>query len=314
MTALIAGTPPPGDDYDADIVILAHCRPRETIAAIRSAAAQAGCRHHVIVLDQASPEAMRAELAAAVCSLFNVALYRIEENLGVPGGRNLASALGRGRAIVALDNDAVFASPDVVAGAAAALAAAPDLAAIGFRILAADGISLDATSWGYPKSLLPRAAETFAAAAFVGCGHALARRCFEALGGYDAALFFAWEEYEFARRTIDAGWRIEYRGDLAVIHAVSPEARIAWNSGRWRYFVRNRLLIAHDWHGKPGMLPRALLYLLRGARAGRLRETAAAIAEAMVLVRDRQRRRARRAARLYLRHHETAHRLGRAPS
>ncbi|MHB1303285.1 MAG: glycosyltransferase family 2 protein [Acidiphilium sp.] len=313
MTALIAGTPPPEGDYDADIVILAHCRPRETIAAIRSASAQAGCRHHVIVLDQASPEPMRSELAAAVCSLFNVALYRIDENLGVPGGRNLASALGRGRAIVALDNDAVFASPDVVADAAAALASTPDLAAIGFRILAADGISLDATSWGYPKSLLPRAAETFAAATFVGCGHALARRCFEALGGYDAALFFAWEEYEFARRAINAGWRIEHQGALAVIHAVSQEARITWNSGRWRYFVRNRLLIAHDWHGHVGMLPRMALYLLRGLRAGRPRPTLEAIAEAFRLARTRPRRRARRATRLYLRRHETAHRLGRAP-
>lgn len=289
---LLAGSAPPERDYDADIIILAHHRAAETLAAIKSASAQTGCAHHVIVLDQDSPPAMRAMLTEAVAALANVALYAIDANLGVPGGRNLATALGRGRAIVGLDNDAVFAGPRIVADAASRLAADPGLAAIGFRILAADGVSLDATSWGYRKFLLPRAAQTFPAKTFVGCGHALSRRCFSALGGYDASLFFAWEEYEFACRALDAGWRIEHHGDLAVIHAVSPEARVEWRGERWRYFVRNRLSIAHDRHGPLGMIPRACLYLARGSRTGRTAATFAAIAEAMRLARTRPRRRA----------------------
>lgn len=309
MTILLAGTEPPARDYDADIIILSHHRPRETIAAIRSASAQIGCDHHIIVLDQNSSAAMRADLIAQVNTIPNAVLYGIDDNRGVPGGRNLASARGRGRAIVALDNDAVFAAPDIVTRAAARLAAAPDLAAIGFRILAADGMALDLTSWGYPKSLLAHAARHFTTTIFVGCGHALSRRCFDALGGYDATLFFAWEECEFARRAINAGWRIEHQGDLAVIHAISPEARVAWGGERWRYFVRNRLLIAHDWHGWPGMLPRAALYLLRGLRAGRPLATLAAMAEAIRLARTRPRRAASAAALLYLHTHETAHRF-----
>ncbi|MGC9270445.1 glycosyltransferase family 2 protein [Acidiphilium sp.] len=309
MIALLAGTPPPARRYDADVVILSHLRAEATVAAIRSAAAQTGCDHHVIVLDQNSPAEMRARLIAAVTPLRNVALYGIAENRGVPGGRNLATALGHGRAIIALDNDAVFSTPDVVANAAARLAILPDLGVIGFRILAADGTALDATSWGYPKSLLAAAARRFTTTTFVGCGHALSRACFDGLGGYDASLFFAWEEYEFARRAIAAGWHIEHHGDLAVTHAVAAEARVAWQGERWRYFVRNRLMIAHDWHGYAGMLPRGLIYFARGVLAGRAGATIAATIEAVRIAAGRPRRRAGVISRGYIMAHETAHRL-----
>ena len=306
---LLAGTPPPGHAYDADIVILSHHRPRETIAAIRSAAAQTGIDSHVIVLDQNSPPSMRATLMAAIAEFPHVALYGVGQNFGVPGGRNRASALGHGRAIIALDNDAIFAGSDTAARAALRIAGTADLAAIGFRILAVDGNSLDLMSWGYPKRLLPRADGFFATTTFVGCGHAVSRACFERLGGYDDSLFFTWEEYEFARRAIAAGWRIEHHGDLSVIHEVAAEARVNWNAGRWRYFVRNRLLIAHDWHGLPGFLFRTGVYLARGASKSRLRPTLDAIVEAYALARIRPRHKETAEARHYVFRNETRHRL-----
>ncbi|UNC14787.1 MULTISPECIES: glycosyltransferase family 2 protein [Acidiphilium] len=306
---LLAGTPPPGHAYDADIVILSHHRPRETIAAIRSAAAQTGLDSHVIVLDQNSPPGMRAALATVATEFPHVALYGVGQNFGVPGGRNRVSALGHGRTIIALDNDAVFAARDTAARAAIRIAGTADLAAIGFRILAADGRSLDLTSWGYPKRLLPRADGFFAATTFVGCGHALSRACFERLGGYDESLFFTWEEYEFARRAIAAGWRIEHHGDLAVIHEVSPEARVNWNAGRWHQYVRNRLLIAHDWNGLSGFLFRAGIYLARGINACRLRPTLDAIAEAHALARTRPRHQETAETRHYVFRNEIRHRL-----
>lgn len=304
---LLAGTAPPTRPYDADIVILSHHRLAETIAAIRSAAGQTGCDHHVIVLDQNSPAPMREALSATIAALPNVALYGIDRNLGVPGGRNHATALGAGRAIIALDNDAVFTTTDVVARAASRLAASR-LAAIGFRILAADASTLDLTSWGYPKSRIGAAAQTFATTTFVGCGHALSRACLDAIGPYDDTLFFTWEEYEWSRRAIAAGWRIEYHGDLSVTHAVSGEARIGWNGTRWRYFVRNRLLIAHDWHGTAGMIPHALFYFARGLGTLRMVETLGAITEAYRIAPNRARHPAG-ASNAYIHSHETIHRL-----
>ncbi|HQT89586.1 MAG TPA: glycosyltransferase [Acidiphilium sp.] len=306
---LCGGQAPPLRAYDADIVIISHFRPDETVAAIRSAQAQAGGDFWVIVLDQASDPAMRAQIMAALAGLDRVAFYTIEANLGVPGGRNLACGLGRGRVIVALDNDAVFANEAVVATAVARLRDAPALGVIGFRILARDGVALDATSWGYPRSLQARAAERFSATTFVGCGFAMARRCFDALGGFDATLFFTWEEYEFSRRAIEAGWLIAYHGDLSVCHAVAAEARVAWRGDRWGYFVRNRLVIAHDWHGWLGMGPFLLLYGWRGLRMRQARATLRAMAAGMVMARTRRVRRASTASRRYIWAHETRARL-----
>ncbi len=306
---LLAGAIPPAADYDADIVILSHHRLAETMLAIRSAQAQTGIRRHIIVLDQNSPAALRAELAAAIGNAADAALYGIEENLGVGGGRNLATALGHGRAIIALDNDAVFARPDIVADACARFVTDTSLGVIGFRILSANGFSLDETSWGYPRALLPRAAERFATTTFVGCGHAISRACWNRLGGYDASLFFTWEEYEFSLRAIAAGWRIEHHGDLSIVHAVAPEARVVWKDARWRRYVRNRLLICHDWHGVAGMMPRMAIYLALGLRSGWLRETLRGIADAWAESKTRPRRIMPSEMRAYTWAHETRARV-----
>ena len=312
---LLAGRAPParGDDardYDADIVIISHFRVAETMAAISSAQAQAGGAFWVIVLDQGSDQAMRDQVSALVARLARVAFYGIAENLGVPGGRNLACGLGRGRVMVALDNDAVFAGRWVVAQAVRRIEAAPRLGVIGFRILAADGGTLDATSWGYPRTMIGRAAERFDATTFVGCGYAMRRRCFEQVGGFDARLFFTWEEYEFARHAIAAGWEIAYHGDLAVHHAVTAQARVRWEGARWGYYVRNRLLIAHQWHGWLGMVPLMAVYGLRGLLAGRVRATMQAMIEAVRMARQRARLRMGAGARAYIWRNETSRRFG----
>ena len=100
------------------------------------------------------------------------------------------------------------------------------------------------SSWGYPTSLLPRAGESFDTVTFVGAGHAIRRAAWD---GYDEALFFCWEEFDFCLRAIERGWRIRYRGDIAVRHKVSPEQRVAWSGTRWFHFVRNRLYIERKW-------------------------------------------------------------------
>ena len=306
---LLAGSVPPARDYDADIVIISHFRAAETMAAIRSAQAQIGGDFWVVVLDQGSDEAMRDQVSALVAGLERVAFYGISVNLGVPGGRNLACGLGRGRVMVALDNDAVFAGREVVAQAVQRIEAAPRLGVIGLRILAADGGTLDATSWGYPRAMIGRAQARFYATTFVGCGYAMRRRCFEQVGGFDAGLFFTWEEYELARRAIAAGWVIAYHGDLAVRHKVTAQARVSWGGARWGYYVRNRLVIAHEWHGWLGMVPFMVIYGGRGLLAGRWRASGTAMMEAVRMARaravGRTRRRMGAAGRAYIWRHET---------
>ena len=256
-------------DYDADVIILALDRAEDTVAAIGSARAQAGIAKHVWVADQGSRPENLALLAAAVEGAADATLVQLDRNWGVAGGRNRATALGTGRCVFALDNDAEFAGEDTLADAARALEAEPDLAAIACRILVFTTGADDLSSWGYPPGLLPRAAESFDTVTFVGAGHAIRRSDFEASGGYDDALFFCWEEFDFALRAINMGRRIRYRGDIAVRHKVSGERRFAWNGTRWYHFVRNRIYIGLKYGaGLSSLLPRFLAYQVKGVRNG----------------------------------------------
>ncbi len=299
----------PASAYDADVVILALDRVEETIAAIASTLTQRGVSRHVFVIDQGSQPENLVRLAAFVRDRLDVSLISLATNCGVAGGRNRGSALGHGRIIFGLDNDAEFADANTLACAVAALNADPALAAIGCRILVhADG-SDDLSSWGYPPRLLRRAADCFDTTTFVGAGHAIRRTAWQDCGGYDEALFFCWEEYDFCLRAIAHGWRVRYRGDISIRHKVSPEQRFAWSSVRWFYFVRNRLYISRKW-GAPwlALVPRAAGYLLRGARNGVCMQTVRAFAAAVRLSRDVVPSRLDAAARAYLCANDTAHR------
>jgi GT2 family glycosyltransferase len=303
-----AARPPPGP-YDADVVILALDRAAETEQAIASALAQRGVRRHVLVVDQGSSEANLARLAACVAGRDDATLVRLERNWGVAGGRNRGTALGRGRAVVALDNDAEFADADTLARAVAALDDDPRLAAIGLRIVTfADG-SDDLSSWGYPPGLLARAGESFDAVTFVGAGHAIRRQAWDEAGGYDDALFFCWEEFDFCLRAIDRGWRVRYRGDIVIRHKVSGERRFAWGGTRWFYFVRNRLYIGRkSGESWAALAPRFAAYLVKGLRNGVAGQTLRALPAAVAMARAAPSRRLSAAARDYLARNDAAHR------
>jgi GT2 family glycosyltransferase len=306
MTARhIAGAArPPEGSYDADVVILALDRAEDTAAAIRSALAQTGVSRHVFVVDQGSRPENLTHLANVVRGRTDATLVALERNHGVAGGRNRGIALGHGRVIFGLDNDAEFADATTLARAVAALDHDGSLAAIGCRIKLYSRNTDDLSSWGYPAKLLVRSGESFETVTFVGAGHAIRRAAWD---GYDATLFFCWEELDFCLRAIERGWRVRYRGDIVVRHKVSPEQRVIWSDTRWFHFVRNRLYIARKWSTPwPALLSRVGFYLIKGTRNGLLVPTLRAIAAAFVL--QVTPCRLSPAAQCYLRANDSAHR------
>jgi GT2 family glycosyltransferase len=284
-------------------------RAAETEAAIASALAQEGVVFHVWVVDQGSRPETLARLAGFLAGRAGATLVSLGGNLGVAGGRNAGSALGHGRVIVGLDNDAEFADRCTLARAVAALDEAPDIAAVGFRIVEFATGCDDLSSWGYPLALLPRAGEAFDAVTFVGAGHAIRRAAWNQAGGYDAALFFCWEEYDFCLRAIDRGWRVRYRGDIVVRHKVSTERRVTWSGERWLQFVRNRLYIERKWGASwARLLPRIGGYLVKGLRNGHGWQSLRAVASATSLARVAGQSALSVYGRDYLRQNDRAHR------
>ena len=155
------------------------------------------------------------------------------------------------------------------------------------------------------QSSAPRG-ESFDTVTFVGAGHAIRRAAWD---GYDEALFFCWEEFDFCLSAIERGWRIRYHGDIAVHHKVSPEQRVAWSGTRWFHFVRNRLYIERKWGAKwIGLLPRLTFYLLKGARNGVLTQTVRAVPGAIRLSSFVKARHHSPAALSYLRANDAAYR------
>jgi len=223
---------------DVDVIILSWNRPHDVADAIASALDQVGVGRRILVVDQGSEPQNIVRLEQLIDAKPDVELKKLGQNTGVAGGRNIATAMGNGRYVVALDSDAVFGDPATLARAVRHLDANPDLAAIGFRIENYFTGKNDDTSWDYPGH---HPDERFFSTRFVGAGHAIRRMAFEAAGGYDARLFFCQEELDLSYRMLNLGYRIEYFPDVKVRHKISPGHRIAWDRGRYFFTVRNAL-------------------------------------------------------------------------
>lgn len=252
-----------------DVIILSWNRATDTIAAIRSALEQRGIAKRVCILDQGSDPENLAALRAAVDANPEVILRELGRNVGVAEGRNLATALGSAPYVVALDNDAIFPDTATLARVVKRFESAPNLGALGFRILNYFTGRDDEMCWDYPRVPPSMADQEFEATRFIGAGHALRRTAFDAAGGYDAALFFAGEERDLSYRLLNLGFRIRYCPELAVLHKVDPEARVNWKAGRFYYTVRN-LLYSEYKFGTPYwlILRAATLMTLKACRNG----------------------------------------------
>lgn len=252
---------------EVDVIILSWNRPDDTLAAIQSAADQQDVKHEILVVDQGSEPHNLARIEALIATLPNARLKKLDQNAGVPGGRNIAAAMGRAPYIVALDSDAVFADEQVLSRAVAYMDKNPQLCAVAFAIINYFTGENDWSSWDYPKHYSP--SRQFNTTRFVGAGHAIRRTTFEAVGGYDERLMFCGEELDVCYRMINTGQRIEYLPSVAVLHKVAREHRVFWERGRYYQSVRNAIYSLYKF-GTPW--PRLALaagaFYLRGVRNG----------------------------------------------
>ncbi|MFJ1972333.1 glycosyltransferase family 2 protein [Streptomyces sp. NPDC087903] len=179
------------------------------------------------------------EFAAGLALPGEVTAIDVEENLGCPGGRNVALArlreFGDVDVVVELDDDGLLVDAGVLRRVGELFAAEPQLGIVGFRIADENGEtqrrhvprigSSDPMRGGYVTG-------------FLGGGHALRTAMLGQIGDWPAEFFFAHEETDLAWRAIDAGWRIRYAPELLLQHPKTSPARHAIY---YRVNARNRV-------------------------------------------------------------------------
>jgi GT2 family glycosyltransferase len=226
-----------------DVIVLSLNRITETLETLTNVLDQEGVDVRIWIVDQGSKVEHLARLREFCEREPAVVLHEAGMNLGVGGGRNLASSLGQADVIVGVDNDAIFKSRTALRYVMQRFADDPVLGAISFRIRIFATEDDDESSWPFADGLRALRGVEFLATTFVGAGHAIRRSAFEESGAYDDRLFFCWEESDLSERLLRCGYSIVYDPRVEVLHKISPEGRVDWSGHRYYYFARNAVYV-----------------------------------------------------------------------
>ncbi|MFF5447741.1 glycosyltransferase family 2 protein [Streptomyces sp. NPDC012888] len=217
------------------VIITMGNRPDELKALLESVARQQGDPVQVAVVCQG----VKIDGLPA-----GVRVVELPENLGIPGGRNAGiEAFGPGGsevdALLFLDDDGLLERTDTAELCRQAFAEDPELGIISFRIT-------DPASGTTQRRHVPRLGSTdptrsSRVTTFLGGANAVRTRVFQQVGGLPAEFWYAHEETDLAWRALDAGWMVDYRADMVLLHpATSPNRHAVYN----RMVARNRVWLA----------------------------------------------------------------------
>jgi len=211
-----------------------------------------------------------------------------EERAGYIAARNRGFREARSEYVFSLDDDAYFATDDIVACTVAQLERDPRIGAVAIPYIEPAGRRSLSTLRA--PSILEAGEEV---RSYVGCAHAIRRSAALELGGYRDFFVHQGEERDLCVRMRDAGWSIVYGEAGPIVHLVSPEREPERVS---HFGARN--LILFNWLNLPGwVLPGRMLWdvlaILRyrfslEAMPGRVRGLAAGAVAAARRLRDRK--------------------------
>lgn len=231
-------------------------RPTELTCAVESILRQS-VGSYIVVVANGPPDAATV-LPARIAELSQVAMIRLPENLGVPGGRDHGIRASTGDVVAFLDDDAELLTEDANRSIEAAFAADPTLGAVSFRIEDDDG---NTQRRHVPRAGAGGADRSGPAATFLGGACAIRRSAYDEAGGYWADLFYAHEELDLSWRLHDRGHRVDYRPDIVVRHPRTPIGR---HGDGWTRTGRNRVLVARRNLPLPIMAVHVTMWLILG--------------------------------------------------
>jgi GT2 family glycosyltransferase len=205
-------------------------RPRELALALATVQAQRGVELDVLVIGNGWRV---AGLPAGVRGL------SLEENLGVPEGRNVGAQHVTGDLLFFYDDDASLPDALTLQKLAGELASRPRTAAVQPR-------AVDPAGRPSPRRWVPRLrarhVDRSGNVAGLWEGVFLVRRdAFDDAGGWPGSFFYAHEGIELVWRLYDAGWSIRYVPEVLVHHPAEAPTR---HEVYYRLSARNRVWVA----------------------------------------------------------------------
>ncbi|MFF4453441.1 glycosyltransferase family 2 protein [Streptomyces goshikiensis] len=217
------------------VIITMGNRPDELKALLDSVARQQGDPVDVVVVGQGVkvtglPEGVRS--------------VELPENLGIPGGRNVGiEAFGPGGAdvdaLLFLDDDGLLERTDTAELCRQAFAEDSRLGIVSFRI--ADPDTGETQRRHVPRLRAADPMRSSRVTTFLGGANAVRTKVFGQVGDLPGEFFYAHEETDLAWRALDAGWLIDYRADMVLLHPTTAPSRHAVYH---RMVARNRVWLA----------------------------------------------------------------------
>ncbi|EWT01148.1 glycosyl transferase [Intrasporangium oryzae NRRL B-24470] len=205
-------------------------RPGELEKALETLLGQEGVDLDVVLVGNGwRPEGVPAEVRTVY----------VEENVGIPEGRNIGAREARGDILFFYDDDAFLPTTDVLAR----LAAEYDLDE---RIAVVQPRGADPEGRPTPRRWIPRLTTGDGGAAgdvvvFWEGVCTMRRSAFEEVGGWPGHFWYGHEGIDIAYRLLDAGWRLRYRPDVVVNHPATQPSR---HAVYYRMNARNRVWVA----------------------------------------------------------------------
>ena len=213
------------------VVLTQGRRPAELAAALESLRAQTGVEVDVVVVGNGwDPEGLDVRSVA------------LAEDRGIPAGRNAGVPAVQGELLFFLDDDARLAAPDALQHVQQRFED-PSLGLLQLRVLASDG-GRPPRDW-VPRLRVGDPARSSEVTAVWEGAVAIRRELFNKIGGWPEPFRFAHEGIDLAWRAMDAGARVAYAGDIAVLHpayATAPHDYSAYYGARNRVYLARRHL------------------------------------------------------------------------
>jgi GT2 family glycosyltransferase len=173
-----------------------------------------------------------------------VRVIALEDNAGIPGGRNVGLTAATGEVMVFLDDDGWLPDRRTAERLRAVFAARPALGIVSFRIV--DPETGHTARRHVPRVRVGDPERSSSVTTFLGGACVIRRAVFDRCGDLPAAFFYGHEETDLAWRALDAGFEIRYDAGAIMYHPGNePSTRhpsFLENNARNRVWLARRRL------------------------------------------------------------------------